>query len=141
MVLLDGADEMGGDGLAKIETILKQKWAESIRTVITCRLNLWDASPTNSLECSQNFQVYRTLDFKYANPAGVDEVQDFIDKWFKEEPEDGQKLRAALDEAGKERIKDLAKNPLRLTLLCNIWNPQTGLPDTQANLYGQFVDK
>ena len=140
-LLLDGADEMGGDGLAKIETSLKQKWAESIRTVITCRLNLWDASPTNSLERSQNFQVYRTLDFKYANPAGVDEVQDFIDKWFKEQPEDGQKLRAALDEAGKERIKDLAKNPLRLTLLCNIWNPETGLPDTQANLYGQFVDK
>ena len=139
-LLLDGADEMGGDGLAKIETSLKQKWAESIRTVITCRLNLWDASPTNSLERSQNFQVYRTLDFKYANPAGVDEVQDFIDKWSKEQPEDGQKLRAALDEAGKERIKDLAKNPLRLTLLCNIWNPKTGLPDTQANLYGQFVD-
>ena len=81
------------------------------------------------------------MDFKYANPAGVDEVQDFIKKWFKTQPEDGQKLRAALDEAGKERIKDLAKNPLRLTLLCNIWNPQTGLPDTQANLYGQFVDK
>jgi hypothetical protein len=138
-LLLDGADEMGGNGLTKIENDLGEVWARSIRAVITCRLNLWDASPTNRL-ANNRFQVYRTLDFKYANPAGVDEINEFIDKWFNEQ-EAGKQLRLALDGAGKERIKDLAKNPLRLTLLCNIWNIQTGLPDTQANLYERFVNK
>jgi hypothetical protein len=51
----------------------------------------------------------------------------------------GKRLRAALDEVGKERIKDLAQNPLRLTLLCNIWQREQGLPDTQAGLYERFV--
>ena len=139
-LLLDGADEMGGDALMKIETILiKEKWARStIRAIVTCRLNLWDGSP-NRLNSSPNFQIYRTLDFKYISPAG-DEVEKFIENWFQDAPETGKKLRSALDATGKERIKDLAQNPLRLTLLCEVWEEKQELPDTQAQLYGQFVD-
>jgi NACHT domain len=40
-LLFDGADEMGGDGLSKIQTILQPMWVKSkIRAVVTCRLNL-----------------------------------------------------------------------------------------------------
>jgi NACHT domain len=138
-ILLDGADEMGGDALGKIKNALNERWAESIRAIVTCRLNLWDASPTNSLASSQDFQIYRTLDFKYDSPAG-DEVKNFIGKWFEKQPAMGEKLRSALGEEGKERIKDLVQNPLRLTLLCDIWEDNNELPDTQANLYRRFVD-
>jgi predicted NACHT family NTPase len=137
-LLLDGADEMGGDALRKIETTLREDWARSIRAIVTCRLNLWDASPMNSLNSSPNFQIYRTLDFKY---VPKDMVGEFIGKWFKAEAEVGKKLRSALDEAGKERIKDLVQNPLRLTLLCEIWEDKPELPDTQAQLYGKFVER
>ncbi|MEG4799991.1 HEAT repeat domain-containing protein [Microcoleus sp. ARI1-B5] len=52
----------------------------------------------------------------------------------------GADLRAALDEPGKERIKDLARNPLRLFLLCLTWEfGQQKLPDTKAELYEVFV--
>jgi HEAT repeat protein/energy-coupling factor transporter ATP-binding protein EcfA2 len=141
-LLLDGADEMGGEALGKIEGTLREAWTRSTRAIITCRLNLWDANSTNQLQTSPNFQVYRTLDFKYVNPARQDEVKSFIDNWFQstEEPDAGQKLRAALDEVGKERIKDLAQNPLRLTLLCAIWGDDRALPETQAGLYELFVD-
>jgi GTPase SAR1 family protein len=141
-LLLDGADEMGGEALRKLEVTLREAWTRSTRAIITCRLNLWDASSTNQLQTSPNFQVYRTLDFKYVNPARQDEVKSFIDNWFQstEEPDAGQKLRAALDEVGKERIKDLAQNPLRLTLLCAIWGDDRALPETQAGLYELFVD-
>jgi hypothetical protein len=99
---------MGSDALSKIERTLRENWALRTRAVITCRLNLWNASLTNKL-LKPNFQVYSTFDFKYANPAGLDEVKAFIDNWFRSTPEPmaGQKLRVALDEAGKERIKDL----------------------------------
>jgi DNA polymerase III delta prime subunit len=140
-LLLDGADEMGGEALGKLEVTLKEAWARSTRAVITCRLNLWDAGATNKLQTSPNFQVYRTLDFKYANPAGQDEVKAFIDKRFQATPATGQKLRMALDEVGKERIKDLAQNPLRLSLLCDIWEEGDILPDTQADLYKKFVNR
>jgi HEAT repeat protein/energy-coupling factor transporter ATP-binding protein EcfA2 len=141
-LLLDGADEMGGEALRKLEVTLREAWTRSTRAIITCRLNLWDASPTNKLQSSRNFQVYRTLDFKYVNSAGQDEVKKFIDNWFQspKEPAVGHKLRTALDDVGKERIKDLAQNPLRLTLLCDIWDDKKKLPDTQAGLYELFVD-
>jgi HEAT repeat protein len=46
-----------------------------------------------------------------------------------------------LKESGKERIQDLVKNPLRLTLLCLNWQSGDGkLPETQAGLYQRFVD-
>ncbi len=137
-LLLDGADEIGGNGLKKIEEyLLRSKWAKPIKSVVTCRLNLWDGSERNEL--NQNFKIFRTLDFQYASPAG-DEVDAFILKWFGDDPAAGKKLRLALDEPGKERIKDLAQNPLRLTLLCNIWLREQGLPDTQAGLYERFVN-
>jgi NACHT domain len=132
-LLFDGADEMGGDGLTQIQTILNPRWVKSaIRSVVTCRLNLWDASSQNVLK--NDFQIFRTLDFKQ------DLVEAFIVKWFDDDAEAGKKLIAALDETGKERIKDLARNPLRLTLLCNIWRRGESLPDTQAGLYHKFVN-
>lgn len=65
-------------------------------------------------------------------------------QWFS--PQDrvdlGDALCAALKEPGKERIRDLVKNPLRLTLLCFDWGLKEGrLPETQAELYQRFVER
>lgn len=38
--------------------------------------------------------------------------------------------------------QDLVKNPLRLALLCSIWQGcDRGLPETKAGLYQQFVEE
>ena len=51
-----------------------------------------------------------------------------------------QQLREALAASGKERIRDLVKNPLRCSLLCGTWPSLDGdLPDTKAKLYRWFV--
>jgi predicted NACHT family NTPase len=51
-------------------------------------------------------------------------------------------LQQALNQPGKERIKDLMRNPLRLMLLCSTWHLREGkLPDTKAELYQQFVEE
>ncbi|MEG4849694.1 NACHT domain-containing protein [Microcoleus sp. B5-D4] len=51
-----------------------------------------------------------------------------------------QQLREALAAPGKERIRDLVKNPLRCSLLCGTWQSLDGdLPDTKAKLYRRFV--
>jgi predicted NACHT family NTPase len=86
-LLLDGADEIGGDGLQKIEEYLRMPWAKLLKVVVTCRLNLWDGSARNELK--QNFQIFRTLDFKYANSTEQDEVAAFIEKWFDDVEMDG----------------------------------------------------
>ncbi len=93
---------------------------------------MWD-SGKNTLD---RFDVYRNLDFDYPS-----EVYQFIGKWFATEPELQQKLKLALEQSGKERIRDMVKNPLRLTLLCYSWQLRQGeLPETKAGLYEWFVD-
>ncbi|WP_256874954.1 HEAT repeat domain-containing protein [Nostoc sp. C052] len=135
-LLLDGLDEMSASSANPLSEIARQfregGLISQARIVLTCRVNLWDGN-VNALD---DFDTYRTLDFSYP-----EQVEKFIHKWFATIPETGKQLCTALKEPGKERIQDLVKNPLRLTLLC--WNWQSGdgkLPDTQAGLYQQFVD-
>ncbi|MEH1949043.1 MAG: NACHT domain-containing protein [Nostoc sp.] len=135
-LLLDGLDEMSASSGNPLTEIAKQFREAGLisqaRIMLTCRVNLWDGS-INALD---DFDIYRSLDFSYP-----EQVERFIDKWFAAIPETGKQLCTALKEPGKERIQDLVKNPLRLTLLCLNWQSGDGkLPDTQAGLYQQFVD-
>ena len=134
---LDGVDEMAVDNpLGEIE---RQRKEESLllqsRIALTCRLNMWDGN-RHALD---TFDVYRTLEFAYPG-----QVEQFVGQWFGALPEvrEGQvkKLCEALRQPGNERLRDLVKNPLRLTLLCFNWYLDEGtLPETKAGLYEQFV--
>ena len=142
-LLLDGVDEMPVQGEERLWAISNQLkgWVGQGRVVLTCRLNVWEA---NRNVLADNFEIYRTLDFSYGDSTTPDRVEEFIAKWFNKTPNLGQQLRQELDKPGKERIKDLVKNPLRLALLCSTWNwwrDRDGLPDTKAKLYQGFVEK
>jgi len=138
-LLLDGVDEMQatvGNPLGEIERQIRTgTLLQQARIVLSCRLNLWDGV-SNALD---SFDNYRTLEFSYPQ-----QVEQFIGNWSGSLPsvetQTGQRLCAALRESGKERIRDLVKNPLRLTLLCFNWYLGEGkLPETKAGLYEQFV--
>jgi energy-coupling factor transporter ATP-binding protein EcfA2 len=142
-LLLDGVDEMPVQGEEPLWAISHQLkgWVGQARVVLTCRLNVWEA---NRNVLADNFEIYRTLDFSYGDSTTPDRVGEFIGKWFNKQQNLGQQLRQELDKPGKERIKDLVKNPLRLALLCSTWNSwrdRGGLPDTKAKLYQGFVEK
>jgi predicted NACHT family NTPase len=142
-LLLDGVDEMPVQGEERLWAISNQLkgWVGQARVVLTCRLNVWEA---NRNVLADNFEIYRTLEFSYGDSTTPDRVEEFIAKWFNKQPNLGQQLRQELDKPGKERIKDLVKNPLRLALLCSTWNwwrDRGGLPDTKAKLYQGFVEK
>jgi energy-coupling factor transporter ATP-binding protein EcfA2 len=142
-LLLDGVDEMPVQGEERLGAISNQLkgWVGQARVVLTCRLNVWEA---NRNVLADNFEIYRTLEFSYGDSTTPDRVEEFIAKWFNKQPNLGQQLRQELDKPGKERIKDLVKNPLRLSLLCSTWNwwrDRGGLPDTKAKLYQGFVEK
>ncbi|MBD2268784.1 HEAT repeat domain-containing protein [Anabaena sp. FACHB-1391] len=137
-LLLDGLDEMStksvsGNILTDIAGQIQDGgYINQARIVLTCRLNLWDGG-NNKL---YDFDTYRTLDFSYP-----EQVEQFINNWFTSQQEAGGMLCKTLKEAGRERIQDLVKNPLRLTLLCLNWQGREAkLPDTQAEFYQQLVD-
>lgn len=136
-LLLDGVDEMRAkspvEALATIREQLTKGWLAKARVVLTCRLNVWDANVNNPLT---GFETYKTLEFEQ------DEVKLFIRLWFAEadKQEQGEQLLTKLNEAGRERIQGLMKNPLRLVLLCQMWYLQpVDLPETKAALYQRFT--
>ncbi|WP_292760100.1 NACHT domain-containing protein [Nostoc sp. NOS(2021)] len=137
-LLLDGVDEMGEsspvEALNKISRELTNCLGQA-RVVLTCRLNVWDASLNNNILPS--FDTYKTQEFQ------PEQVNEFIDKWFKcaESIQQGEELKAKLIEPGKERIPELVINPLRLSLLCQIFyqNEEGELPETKAEFYEIFT--
>ncbi|MHC5938751.1 HEAT repeat domain-containing protein [Nostoc sp.] len=134
-LLLDGVDEMSEASHQPLEEIYRQLngWLRSSRVVLTCRLNVWQAD-VNALE---TFETYRLLDFDYPQ-----QVHQFIDNWFGNLSEKGERLKTELDSAERLRLRDLVQTPLRLALLCGISQTEEGnLPETKAGLYHQCVQQ
>ncbi|MCT7957164.1 HEAT repeat domain-containing protein [Laspinema palackyanum] len=125
-LLLDGLDEMSQSDQQALNF---RGWVMNAPMIITCRLNLWQANPSQL----QGFQTYLTQPFQ------DEQVQEFIRRWFPVQA-DAESLWSELQAAGKERIKDLCRNPLRLTLLCATWKVEDALPETMAELYAEFVE-
>lgn len=144
-LLLDGADEMRGlnpvDQLTQAlqrDQLFAELWKQG-KVVLTCRTNIWDIAGTAPLK----FDTYKMLDFSSERGQQFDQVKQFIKRWFTaiNYPEWGESLQRALDAPGKDRIKDLARNPLRLGLLCVYWKEKQGnFPETKAGLYQRFVE-
>ncbi len=131
-LLLDGLDEMSQTDQQALKF---RGWVTDARMIVTCRLNLWQANPSQL----QGFQTYLTQPFQ------DEQMQEFIRRWFRglveagEDVQLAESLQSELQESGKERIKDLCRNPLRLTLLCSTWQQCKALPETTAELYESFV--
>ena len=131
-LLLDGLDEMTSRVENRHVSALLGGWVQAARVVVTCRVNVWEADKN----AFSGFDVFRNLEF---NP---EQVTDYIRRWFAGmgDAATGESLEAALAESENSRLKELIQNPLRLWMLCQIWQTGGGLPETQAGLYGQFVD-
>ena len=133
-LLLDGLDEMRLDQnpLHWVNSQIHKinGWIGSAKIILTCRVNVWE-SENNYLS---DFDVYKNL------PFSEPQRDEFIYKWFTERNLADQ-LITELNRDGKERIRDLVKNPLRLTLVCYSWkNHQGSLPETKAGLYQECVE-
>jgi transcriptional regulator with XRE-family HTH domain/GTPase SAR1 family protein len=138
-LLLDGVDEMGEyspvQALNKISRELSTNCLEKARVILTCRLNVWDTEQNNNILIG--FDTYKTQEFQ------PEEVDNFIEDWFTcaENIRRGEELKAKLKQPGKERIRELVTNPLRLSLLCQIvyQDEQGDLPKTKAELFERYI--
>lgn len=131
-LLLDAIDEMAIEASVALTSISRQLrgWISDAHIVLTCRSNVWD-NGKNSLE---TFTTYQNLSFR-------EQAGEFIDRWFQKNPELSDRLRQELNKPERKRIRDAARNPLRLALMCRSWSLNQGaLPHTKATLYQQFVE-
>ncbi|MCU0533346.1 MAG: HEAT repeat domain-containing protein [Hydrococcus sp. Prado102] len=138
-LLIDGVDDRAIQVLSVVQQI--RSWTQKVRIILTCRDRVW----RNNQDALAAFDTYKTLEFNYP-----EQVKDFIKKWFntprfssetQENAENsGEKLFKILDRPEKVQIRRWLENPLRLSLLCRLWQQQPqDLPSTRAELYKQLV--
>jgi Effector-associated domain 4/NACHT domain len=138
-LLLDAVDEMAIDASIALTNLARQLrgWVGTAHIILTCRSNVWD-SGKNALE---NFTTYRNLSLSHGYTQPQNQIQQFIQKWFKDRPNLGRNLSIELAQPQYQRLRDAIKNPLRLALLCRYWLLFQGkLPSTKSSLYQQFTD-
>ncbi|MBL1176798.1 HEAT repeat domain-containing protein [Pantanalinema sp. GBBB05] len=138
-LLLDAIDEMAMDGATALSSLARQLrgWIANAHIMLTCRSNVWD-SGKNALD---GFTVYCNRSFSHGRGTDGDQIGQFIDRWFQNHPELGDRLQQELNNPQRKRIRDAVKNPLRLALLCRSWSlAQGALPQTKSLLYRQFVE-
>ncbi|MBN8560761.1 MAG: HEAT repeat domain-containing protein [Leptolyngbya sp. UWPOB_LEPTO1] len=138
-LLLDAIDEMAMDATTALSSLARQLrgWIANAHIMLTCRSNVWD-SGKNALD---GFTVYCNRSFSYRVGTDEDQVGQFIDRWFQDHLELGDRLQQELNNPQRKRVRDAVKNPLRLALLCRSWSlAQGALPQTKSLLYRQFVE-
>ena len=136
-LFLDALDEMGDNfsqASLKLDREL-QGWLGNASVILSCRSAVWDTGK-NALT---DFVIHRCQGF--SEDAQFKQVQRFIQQWFREQPQLGDRLYGELNRSIHSRIRGVVRQPLYLTLLCRTWQLTQGkLPGTKAILYRQFVE-
>ncbi|NEP18528.1 MAG: NACHT domain-containing protein, partial [Leptolyngbya sp. SIO4C1] len=127
--LLDGLDEVKETYSCHILheiRQLSQKFHRN-RFLITCRLAAQDY-------VFEKFTEVEIADFNQ------EQIKAFADNWFtlKEDPLKAEKIIAHLE--NNQRLRELANNPLLLTLLCLVFEESGDFPINRSELYQEGLD-
>jgi predicted NACHT family NTPase len=132
LVLLDGLDEvMEKDHDRVIREIrdFAEKYDQN-HIVITCRI----AAQEYIL---QQFTEVEMADFD------DDQIQSFADKWFKTKENNLESTTGKMfwnELKSREPVKELAANPLLLTLLCLEFDNSSAFPQSRSELYDRALN-
>ncbi len=130
MILLDGLDEVRDADSSRVLRQIRefsQQFPQN-QFVITCRIAAWEYT-------FEQFTEVEIADFE------DEQIADFSGKWFrcKNDPIKAERFVQKLKE--DEPIRELATNPLLLTLLCLVFEDSGSFPSNRARLYEQGVEK
>ena len=127
LVLLDGLDEVRQEDNNRILKQIRDfsKLYYMNRFVMTCRIAAQEY-------VFEKFKQVEVADFD------INQIQSFSQNWFKKSSLRANKFLYRLDE--NLRIKELATNPLMLTLLCLVFEGQGKFPTNRFELYKEAID-
>jgi predicted NACHT family NTPase len=131
LVLLDGLDEMNHDEIQQKKllqeiTNFTEQYHKS-HFCLTCRI------------AANDFSFDR---FTYVEIADFNEMQQgqFIGKWFSLEPIKLSQFNEQWSKPENNKIHDLARTPLLLTLICLSFGETLQFPKRRVDLYSEAVD-
>ncbi len=146
VILLDGMDEVAGIDLRRRVARLVNSFTRAYpdcRFVVTSRI----VGYTGSARLSEGYKTTTVQDFN------LEEVERFLSYWHRLAAagqmgagESAEQFAAAQTEQlmaairDNERIRELAINPLMLTVIALVHRDRVKLPDRRAELYAEAVD-
>lgn len=133
LVLLDGLDEIRererSQIIRQVERFLERWGPYNNKFVITCR--------TNAVKYSfEQFTEVEVADF------GDKQIQEFVKDWFNniDECYKAKIFFEILHNSQYKTIRELARNPLLLTLLCIVFNNSLYFPTKHSHLYYKAIE-
>lgn len=131
LILLDGLDEVNEKDSKRGQTIkeivaLSQKYRKC-QYCLTCRTAATD---------------YSFHKFKYLEVADFDSGQQikFVTQWYGSDSEHLSRFLEGWNQNEQERLRDLGRTPLLLTLLCLAFEETLVFPARQVDLYKEAID-
>ena len=128
LILLDGLDEVREEDSRQVIDQI-QHFANRYQTnyfITTCRIAAREYT-------FQGFKEVEVADFNHQ------QIETFVGKWFVNKDQvKGEKFLEKLE--NNQPIKELATNPLLLTLLCLVFGENTDFPASRSELYEEGVD-
>jgi predicted NACHT family NTPase len=128
LLLLDGLDEVTEKDSSRILRNIKNFVAEHSNDhyIITCRI------------AAQEYNFEQFIEVEVAD-FNSEQIKSFSDRWFKpKHPMKAEKFLAKVEES--QNIRELAANPLLLTLLCLIFENQGKFKNSRSELYEEGID-
>jgi predicted NACHT family NTPase len=129
IVLFDGLDEVNKQHNQRILTEIKNfcNRYDKSQCLITCRIAATDYS-------FDGFHYVEVADFT------PEQIEVFVSKWFKAEPEKGELFSQELKKAQHRGLCELAQSPLLLGMLCLAFADTMEFPSRRAELYEDAID-
>ncbi|MGZ8975703.1 SUMF1/EgtB/PvdO family nonheme iron enzyme, partial [Methylomagnum sp.] len=145
-ILLDGLDEVADPALRRRVSRLVDGFTRAhpgCRMVVTSRI----VGYTEASQLTEGYAAATVRDFS------LDDIRRFLSQWHRlvaigqmgpgptAEAHAAEQTRQLLDAIeGKDRVRELAINPLMLTVIALVHRDSVKLPDQRAELYAEAVD-
>ncbi len=131
MMLFDGLDEVKAEneGRARLTTTLNDfvKQYPKNKHLITCRIAASDYA-------FDGFTDVEIADFD------DEQVTTFAGKWFSDSPQKGERFLAELSKPDHRGLRELAKTPLLLALLCLAFEDTLTFPPRRNEIYEEALE-
>jgi predicted NACHT family NTPase len=128
LILLDGLDEVKKEDDRRVKQDIEQfsrYWLKN-RFAITCRI------------AAREYQFEKFTEVEVAD-FDDGQIETFVNNWFRERDESkAERLLERLK--GNEPVKELAKSPLLLTLLCLVFGESNDFPPKRSELYKEGLE-
>jgi predicted NACHT family NTPase len=128
LILLDGLDEVKKEDDRRVKQDIDQfsrDWLKN-RFAITCRI------------AAREYQFEKFTEVEVAD-FDDGQIKTFVNNWFRERDESKSKLMLERLE-NNEPVKELAKSPLLLTLLCLVFGESNDFRPKRSELYKEGSD-